>query len=157
MPLNTNGADDFTTLTPRGLYTPCLTRLRNLGGQRVNGCLCRFCGGRDSVGTLAFTQLPSSLVTNGGSVTLSGTFSGNGGGLTNLSATNLLGTLADAHLSSNVALLNATNAFTGTNRFAGVLIATNINNQITGTFTGNGGGLTNLSGKQYVGDRSDVQ
>jgi hypothetical protein len=42
-------------------------------------------------------------------------------------------------------LLNGTNFFTGTNHFAGVVIATNVNNQITGAFTGNGGGLTNIN------------
>jgi photosystem II stability/assembly factor-like uncharacterized protein len=56
------------------------------------------------------------------------------------------GTVADARLSSNVALLNGTNVFAGTNRFAGVLQATNVNNQLTGGFSGNGGGLTNVPG-----------
>lgn len=72
-------------------------------------------------------------------------FSGNGGGLTNLNSTNLIGTIADGRLSSNVALLNGTNVFTGTNRFAGRVIATNVNNQFTGTFTGDGAGMTNLN------------
>jgi len=77
--------------------------------------------------------------------TFAGTFTGNGGTLTNLRASSLTGTLADAQLSPNVALLNANQAFTGTNRFAGPVVATNTANQINGTFTGNGVGLTNLT------------
>jgi hypothetical protein len=51
-------------------------------------------------------------------------------------AANLTGTLADAQLSSNVALLNGDQTFTGLLNF------TNAGN----TFAGNGAGLTNLSG-----------
>lgn len=51
-------------------------------------------------------------------------------------AANLTGTLADAQLSSNIARLNSDQTFTG------VLNFTNAGN----TFTGNGAGLTNLSG-----------
>ena len=58
------------------------------------------------------------------------------------------GTVADARLSANVALLNGPNAFTGTNRFASVTVATNPNNQFAGNFggafTGNGAGLSNV-------------
>ena len=52
-----------------------------------------------------------------GTVTATG-FAGNGSGLTNLDAADLTGTVADARLSSNVALLNANQAFTGTNGFS---------------------------------------
>jgi formylglycine-generating enzyme required for sulfatase activity len=69
-------------------------------------------------GTLALGQLPSAVLTNGASaVSLAGSFTGNGSGLTNLDATDLTGTLADARLSANVALLGANQAFTGTNVF----------------------------------------
>ena len=94
-----------------------------------------------------------------------GAFTGSGAGLTGLvvPAANLVGTLAnaqipnldgsklttgtvtDARLSANVALLNGTNVFSGTNRFAGVVSATNVANVIVGAFTGSGAGLTNLS------------
>ncbi|HXF09640.1 MAG TPA: hypothetical protein VN625_02570, partial [Desulfuromonadaceae bacterium] len=51
----------------------------------------------------------------------------------------------------NVAQLSTTNTFTATNRFNGVVIATNVNNQFTGAFTGNGGGLTNtVTAANYV-------
>ena len=109
-------------------------------------------------GTLPLAQLPPVAVTNNGtSVTLTGAFSGNGGGLTNLNASNLTGTVADARLTTNVALLNGTNVFAGTNRFAGVLQATNANNQLTGAFTGNGGGLTNLSATYLTGTLADAR
>jgi hypothetical protein len=71
------------------------------------------------------------------------------------------GTLADARLSANVALLNGTNVFTGTNRFAGILRATNVNNQVagafTGAFTGNGSALTNLSAPSLTGTIADAR
>ncbi len=51
---------------------------------------------------------------------LIGTLSGNGSGLTNLTASQLtIGTVPDAQLSSNVALLNANQTFTGGNTFNG--------------------------------------
>lgn len=53
------------------------------------------------------------LANNQSSVTLNGTFNGNGGGLT-LNAANITsGTLADARLSGNVALLNTSPTFAG--------------------------------------------
>lgn len=65
--------------------------------------------------------------------------------LTAGTATNLAGILPDAHLSANIARLNGTNLHSGTNIFSNTLIATNPANQISGTFTGNGAALTNLS------------
>ena len=47
--------------------------------------------------------------------------------------------------SANVPLLNGTNVFSRTNRFTGVTIATNANNQFAGIFSGDGSGLTNLN------------
>lgn len=61
-----------------------------------------------------------------------GAFAGNGIGLTSLSTTNLVGTLPDARLSTNVALLNSNAAFSGT--------------VSAGLFAGNGHGLTNVPG-----------
>ena len=101
---------------------------------------------------------------------ISTNFIGNGGGLTNLnaaslsagtaainitgnaatattagSATNLIGSVTAAQIPATIARLNGTNSFTGTNLFSGPLIATNSANQISGTFAGNGAGLTNLN------------
>jgi hypothetical protein len=73
-------------------------------------------------------------------------FAGNGGGLTNLNASQLTsGTVADARLSTNVALLNINQTFIGSNIFSGVVIVTNVNNMFKGTLTGNGAGVTNLN------------
>lgn len=64
-------------------------------------------------------------------------FAGNGAGLTALDATKVsTGTLNDARLSTNVARLNADNAFSGTNRFKGAAILTNRDNLLGGTFVG---------------------
>jgi hypothetical protein len=65
--------------------------------------------------------------------------------ITSLAGTKIAGTLADAHLSSNVGLLNANQIFSGSNRFSGVVQLTNTANTIAGTFSGSGGGLTNLN------------
>src|SRR5262249_55690428 len=70
-------------------------------------------------------RLPPAVVTNGASgVTLSGGFSGNGGGLTNLNATNMAsGTLADARLSTNVALRAGGNIFSGSQEVSDPFVA----------------------------------
>lgn len=53
----------------------------------------------------------------------------------------VIGPLADGNLSGNVAFLNGTNVFTGTNNFTLPTILTNLGN----TISGNGVGLTNLN------------
>ena len=63
------------------------------------------------------------------------------------------GTISDSRLSTNVALLNGTNVFTSTNRFSGVLIATNANNQLAG----NGFSLTNLNSTNLTGTINDAR
>src|SRR5437867_4496579 len=69
-----------------------------------------------------------------------GNFTGDGSGLTALSADNISsGTLADARLSANVALLSGSQTFSGTKAL------TNSGNSFVGGFTGNGTGLTNLN------------
>jgi hypothetical protein len=77
-----------------------------------------------------------------GAIIANGAFGGQGNGLTNLNASNISsGTVADARLSANVALLNANQAFTGSNSFSGVATLANPNN----TLSGNGSGLTSLN------------
>jgi hypothetical protein len=76
----------------------------------------------------------SGVVTaNNSANTFAGAFTGNGGGLTNVPATILTGTLPDARLSSNVALQSNPNLV-----FAGNVTAVN--------YTGAGHGLTNVPG-----------
>ena len=110
---------------------------------------------------------PATALDVAGTITATA-FAGNGAGLANLSApsltgsvpaatltavpaVNLTGTVADARLSANVALVNAHQVFTGTNRFTGPIVATNPASQFAGTFTGNGGALTNLSASSLSG------
>ena len=59
--------------------------------------------------------------------------------------TDTTGILGDAHLSSNVGLLNGNQAFSGSNRFSGVVQLTNLDNTIAGTFSGSGNSLTGLN------------
>ena len=93
-----------------------------------------------SSGTVPLAQLPGAVVTNNATgIILSGSFSGNGAGLTNLNV---------PAPSPYTALLNTNQTFTGSNIFVGVVVATNTTNQITGTFTGSGSGITDLSASQ---------
>ncbi|NDA65068.1 MAG: hypothetical protein EBY09_00265 [Verrucomicrobia bacterium] len=48
-------------------------------------------------------------------------------------------------------MLGASNVFTGSNVFSGALVATNGSNQLVGSFSGNGGSLTNLSATALAG------
>jgi len=111
-----------------------------------------------ATGTLPSGRLPVAAVTNNATaVTLTGTFTGNGASLTNLSAANLTGTIADARLSANIALLNANQVFTGSNRFAGVVTLTNAANTLVGGFAGNGAGLTNLNTTNLTGTIAETR
>ena len=84
--------------------------------------------------------------------TITGSFVGAGSGLTQISGDAVAtGTVADARLSSNVALLGRDQTFTGSNRFSGAVQLTNAANRLVGTFVGDGAGLTNLSATAYVG------
>lgn len=91
-------------------------------------------------GPVTLAQLPGAVLTNNATgVNLGGTFTGDGGGVINLNATQITaGTLADARLSANVALLNGGQTFTGANIF----------NNAGNSFAGNGGGLTSLNAAQ---------
>ncbi len=80
--VRTNGASSFVTLVPRQKVTPTPYALMSLEALQSASLL----------GTLPASQLPAGVVTNNQSgVNLSGSFAGNGGGLTNLNATTLGG------------------------------------------------------------------
>ena len=118
------------------------------------------------LGSLPLSQLPAAVLTNSASnVTLTGTFSGNGTGLTNVTAvaTNVPTLTAGSGIiivtngspitNYTISRTNGggvqtdyTNTWTGTNTFTNTVIATNAAafNQFAGTFSGNGAGLTNL-------------
>jgi hypothetical protein len=70
--------------------------------------------------------------TNQTTTYIAGTVNGNGGGLTNLSAAQLSGTISLAQLPGSVVTNNSTNV------------------NLTGSFAGNGGGLTNLNASQLT-------
>lgn len=71
-------------------------------------------------GTVPLAQLPAAVVTNGASgLTLAGTFTGDGSGLTNLNPTKLGSLVTDARLSANVALRTGGNTFTGSQQVMG--------------------------------------
>jgi hypothetical protein len=69
---------------------------------------------------------------------IAGTITANlaGNATTATTATNVTGNIADSQLSGNVALLNGTNVFSGTNSFNGPVIITNGASQFSGTFNG---------------------
>jgi hypothetical protein len=90
--VSAHAANSFTTLAPRQHVTPTPYAIT----------------ADNLTGTIPLSQLPANVLINGASgVNVSGTFSGNGAGLTNLNA--------------NVALLNATQTFTGQNNFMGIV------------------------------------
>lgn len=86
--VRTNGAATFVTLAPRQelTSTPYSIQSANATSAASAGSVAA----TNIDGTLSSGQLPSGIVTNGAAgVTVSGTFTGNGGGLTNVSAAHL--------------------------------------------------------------------
>ena len=133
------GVTNFTTLFPRQPVLPVPYAIFATGASNLLGTL----PATQITGTLPSAQISG---TYSGAVnfvnntnTFSGTFTGNGAALTNLNATQLTtGTVADARLSGNVALLNASQTFAGNNNFNGGNNFTNRANNFTGSFFGNG-------------------
>ena len=126
------GVTNFTELFPRQKLTPVPYAIFANSASNLVGSL----GATQLVGTLpasAFAGFTNSVALTNGANLFSGTFSGNGTNLVNLNASQLTGgTVADARLSSNVALLNGNQTFIGANNF------TNWGNSFTGSFFGNG-------------------
>ena len=93
-----------------------------LGSSHTTGSLTMFDTNNSAVTDSILSQ-SGTAITLGGSLNVSGaasaaSFSGDGSGLTNLNASNLAsGTVNDARLSANVALLGASQTFTGFNVF----------------------------------------
>ncbi|MCW5552779.1 MAG: hypothetical protein KIS67_11550 [Verrucomicrobiae bacterium] len=151
------------TATPYALYAP------NAGTAATASSV----PAPNLTGTIPLARLPGEVVTNNeAGLNLSGTFTGNGAGLTEVDADlldgqhgafyqdagNLLaGTLADERLSANVPLLNANQVFSGSNLFAGdslfagVAQMTNVGNLIIGTHAGDGASLSNLNAALLTG------
>ena len=86
--VRTNGAATFTTLTPRQQLLPTPFALFANTASNLSGTLPV----AKLVGTLPAAQLPAAAVTNNaGGVTLSGSFTGNGAGVTNVDAASVNG------------------------------------------------------------------
>jgi len=163
--VRTNGSiNAFTILSPRQLLTPVPYAIFANTASNLSGSL----PAAQLSGTLpasAFASYTNTVaLTNNGNIfngtfsgTFNGTFSGNGTNLVNLNASQLTGgTVADARLTANVALLNGIQTFTGSNVFTGSNIFTGINaftgpsNSFNGAFSGNGINLTNLNGSKIT-------
>lgn len=162
---------DYTTLIPRRALTatPYALYAPNAGTAATASSV----PAPNLTGTVPLARLPGEVVTNNeAGLTLSGTFTGNGAGLTDVDADlldgqpgtfyqdagNLLaGTLAEERLSVNVPLRNANQVFTGSNvftgdsLFAGVAQMTNAGNLIIGTHAGDGASLSNLNAALLTG------
>lgn len=114
------GVTNFTVLAPRQPVLPVPYAIFATSASNLLGSL---------QATQLVGKVPAALVSGNfpGSVNFSnaannftGTFSGNGAGLTGLNGSYVSqGTVADARLSGNVALLNASQTFSGANTFAG--------------------------------------
>ncbi|MGH7993500.1 MAG: hypothetical protein ACREDQ_08285, partial [Limisphaerales bacterium] len=141
--VRTNSTSSFTPLSPRQQLTPTPYAIFANGASNLSGML----PASQLAGTLppsAFAGYTNTVaLTNGGNLfsgTFSGLFSGifngsffgNGGGVTNVSVTNLTGVLADKQLPTNSAFVNSNQTFSGANIF------TNSNNSFQGSFFGNG-------------------
>lgn len=150
--VRTNGSGNFISLTPRQPITPSPYAVYAPTAGTITGTV----RAGQIAGLLADSQLSANIPRlNGNPVftgaalfsSATGSFAGSGAGLTNLnlSGAGLTGTLGDGHLSTNVALLNAAQAFSGTFMFRGMVTATNYANSFAGKFSGDGSALTNLS------------
>ena len=139
------GVTNFTVLAPRQPILPAPYALFATSAGKLLGGL----QSTQIVGAIP-SALLSGTYSNGvnfanGTNLFSGLFSGNGTNLTSLNGSQITGgTVADARLTTNVALLNRSQTFTGTNTFAGtnffngVNTFTNNGNYFIGSFFGNG-------------------
>jgi hypothetical protein len=128
--VRTNGAVPFTPLFPRQPILPVPYAIFATAASNLLGTLpsSAFSGG--------YTN--SVALTNGANL-FTGSFSGNGGAVTNVNVTNLTGVLADSQLPVNTAFLNSNQTFTASNTFNGANIFSNLyGNSFSGSFFGNG-------------------
>jgi hypothetical protein len=108
------------TATPYAVYSSTAANSVNFNGQ--NAAFYQNATNINS-GTLNSARLSgvyaNSLTLNNAANSFTGTFTGSGAGLSNLSAANITsGTLSDLRLSTNVALLNTAQTFTAPKTFA---------------------------------------
>ncbi len=130
---NVGNTNAFTILTPRQPLLPVPYAIFANTASNVLGTL----SASQLSGALSSAQITGnyfgSVNFSNGANSFSGTFFGSGSSLSNLNGSQIIsGTVADARLTTNVALLNAAQVFTGVNSF------TNRANAFTGNFFGNG-------------------
>jgi photosystem II stability/assembly factor-like uncharacterized protein len=140
--VRTNGASSFTALTPRQQVLAEPYAIFSGSASNLVGTLAT----AQLTGTLSSTQLAGTYSSAVAYTNAANTFAGNGAGLTALSGSAIAtGTIADARLTANVALLNTNQIFTGSNIFTG-------NNTFTGTNQFSGpNNFTNLLGNNFSG------
>lgn len=134
----TNGQTSFTLLSPLQPVLPAPYAIFANSASNVVGQVAA----SQLSGTLpasAFAGYTNTVALTNGANVFSGTFSGNGAAVTNVSVTNLTGVLADAQLPINTAYLNSNQTFTASNTFNGATTFTNLyGNSFSGSFFGNG-------------------
>ncbi len=143
--VRTNGsAGAFQTLTPRQQLaaTPYATRAAkatsftgSVSDGQLSANIARLNANLTFNGVVDFSNTSNNFY---------GSFSGDGGGLTNLNAATLTGTVGDAQLSTNVALRAGGNIFSGNQQVSDALIAgPGALDQQQSTFDHAGGGPDN--------------
>ena len=137
--VRTNGVttNAYTYLLPRQKLAAVPYAIFSGGASNLLGAL----QATQLLGTVSAAQISGSYtgavsfssVNNTFAGGFNGTFTGNGNGLNSLNGSAIRsGTVADARLTANVALLNANQTFSGANTMS------NWNNSFTGSFYGNG-------------------
>ena len=141
--VRTNGnTNAFTLLWPRQPLLPVPYAIFANSASNLLGTLPanRLTGTLPASAFAGYTNTVA--LTNAGNLfngSFNGVFSGNGTNLLNLNASQLTGgTIADARLTPNVALLDHNQTFAGTNSFTSINTFTNRGNYFVGSFFGNG-------------------
>jgi hypothetical protein len=134
--VRTNGTGPFTPLFPFQPIQPVPYAMFANSASNLTGVL--------PANLLSGGYTNAVALTNGANL-FSGSFSGNGGAVTNVNVTSLTGVLADNQLPTNTAFLNsnqtftASNTFNGPGTFNGANVFTNLlGNSFSGSFFGNG-------------------
>jgi hypothetical protein len=138
------GSNTFTELTPRQPILPTPYAMMANTASNLLGSL----PASQLTGTVPITQLSSTILTNNESgVTLNGSFSGAGSGLTALNPANLSAGTAAINITGNAATASTAALASGVSSGASITGAFITNS----TFAGNAGGLTNLNAAQLTG------